>query len=61
MKIDEDSNKLNEHGEEMTLDRPVALSSLAPGKYKLEVRVTDNLGKQTIAPSAEFTVKEAAK
>jgi hypothetical protein len=59
--FDETSDKLNEHGEEMTLERPVALSSLAPGKYKLEVRVTDNLGKQTITPTAEFTVKEAAK
>jgi GWxTD domain-containing protein len=61
MKIDEPADKLNEHGEELTLERPVALSSLAPGKYKMEVRITDNLGKQTITPSAEFTVKEAAK
>jgi GWxTD domain-containing protein len=61
MKIDETGDKLNEHGEELTLQRPVALSSLSPGKYKLEIRVTDNLGKQTITPSAEFTVKEAAK
>ena len=45
----------------MTLERPMALATLAPGKYKLEVRVTDNLGKQTITPTAEFTVKGAAK
>jgi hypothetical protein len=61
IKVDESSDKLSEHGEEMTLDRPFPLSSLAPGKYKLQVRVTDNLGKQTISPTAEFTVKEAAK
>jgi GWxTD domain-containing protein len=61
LKIEDTSDKLSEHGEEMTLDKPVALSSLAPGKYKLEVRVTDNLGKQTITPTAEFTVKEAAQ
>ncbi len=61
MKIDEPADKLKEHGEELTLERPVTLSSLSPGKYKLEIRVSDNLGKQTITPSAEFTVKEAAK
>jgi GWxTD domain-containing protein len=59
--LDDTSDKLGEHGEEMTLERPMALATLAPGKYKLEVRVTDNLGKQTITPTAEFTVKGAAK
>jgi hypothetical protein len=50
-------NKLPAHGEEMTIEEKVALASLAPGKYKLEVAVTDNLAKQTITPFAEFTVK----
>ncbi len=46
-----------EHGEEMTLANTITLGSLAPGKYKLEVAITDNLTKQTITPTTEFTVK----
>jgi GWxTD domain-containing protein len=56
MKIDEATDKLPEHGEELTLEKPLSLSSLPPGRYRLEVRVTDNLAKTTITPSADFTV-----
>ncbi len=52
-------NRLPAHGEEMTIEEKVALASLAPGGYKLEVVVTDNLAKQTITPFAEFTVRTA--
>ena len=52
-------NRLPAHGEEMTIEEKVALASLAPGRYKLEVVVTDNLAKQTITPFAEFTVRTA--
>lgn len=61
LKIDDSSDKFGSHGEELTLQKPLALASLPPGKYRLEVRVTDNLAKQTISPSAEFTVKAATK
>jgi GWxTD domain-containing protein len=50
------SDKLPEHGEELTLENMITLGSLAPGKYKLEVAITDNLTKQTITPTEEFTV-----
>ena len=59
LKFDLPQNKLPEHGEEMTLENMITLGSLAPGKYKLEVAVTDNLAKQTITPNADFTVKPA--
>jgi GWxTD domain-containing protein len=61
IKFDESSDQLPEHGEELTLEKAMTLGSLAPGKYKLEVRVTDNLAKQSISPSAEFTVKAPPK
>lgn len=57
LKFDLPASKLPEHGEELTLENMITLGSLSPGKYKLEVAVTDNLTKQTITPSAEFTVK----
>ncbi|HTS13901.1 MAG TPA: GWxTD domain-containing protein [Candidatus Limnocylindrales bacterium] len=59
LKFDLPQNKLPEHGEELTLENRITLGSLAPGKYKLEVAVTDNLAKQTITPVADFTVKAA--
>jgi GWxTD domain-containing protein len=60
LQFDVAKDKLPEHGEELTLENIIALGSLAPGAYKLEVAVTDNLTKQTITPAMNFTVKAAA-
>jgi len=57
LKFDVPQDKLPQHGEELTLEQLITLGSLAPGKYQLEVAVTDNLTKQTITPTADFTVK----
>jgi len=51
------SDKLPQHGEELTLANAITLGSLPPGKYMLEVAITDNLAKQTINPTTNFTVK----
>jgi len=56
LKFDIPSDKLPEHGEELTLENMITLGSLTPGKYKLEVAITDNLTKQTITPTEEFTI-----
>jgi hypothetical protein len=60
LKFNLSSDKLPEHGEELTLENMITLGSLAPGKYKLEVAVTDNLTKQTITPTTDFTVRPLA-
>jgi GWxTD domain-containing protein len=57
LKFDLSSDKLPEHGEELTLENRITLGSLAPGKYRLEIAITDNLAKQTITPTADFTVR----
>ncbi len=59
LKFDVSSDKLPEHGEELTLENKITLGSLSPGKYRLEIAVTDNLAKQTITPTADFTVRTA--
>ena len=59
LKFDLPPDKIGEHGEQLTLENRITLGSLAPGKYKLEVAVTDNVAKQTITPFADFTVKAA--
>ncbi|MGA9884094.1 MAG: GWxTD domain-containing protein [Candidatus Acidiferrales bacterium] len=57
LKFDLPPSQLPEHGEELTLEKKMTLGSLAPGKYKLEIAVTDNLAKQTITPTANFTIR----
>jgi GWxTD domain-containing protein len=57
MTFDIPADKLPQRGEELTLENRITLGSLAPGKYKLEVAITDNLTKETITPTAAFTVK----
>jgi GWxTD domain-containing protein len=60
LKFDLPADKLPQHGEEMTLENMITLGSLAPGKYQIAIAVTDNITKQTITPTADFTVKPAA-
>jgi len=55
--FDVPADKVPQHGEEMTIENRITLASLPPGKYQLAVAVTDNLAKQTITPTADFTVK----
>src|SRR5271168_3781051 len=59
LKFDFPTAKLPEHGEELTLENVLTLGSLEPGKYNLEVQVTDNIAKQSITKSSEFSVKAA--
>lgn len=60
LKFDLPSSNITDHGEQLTLENRLTLGSLAPGHYRLEVAVTDNIAKQTITPYASFTVKPAA-
>jgi GWxTD domain-containing protein len=60
LKFDIAADGLPEHGEELTLEKILTLGSLTPGRYKLEVAVTDHVANQTITPSAPFTVKASA-
>jgi hypothetical protein len=53
------SQEMSQTGEQMTLEKILPAGSLAPGKYKLQVRVTDTLSNQTISRSADFTVTAA--
>jgi GWxTD domain-containing protein len=59
LKLAENSEQLNQTGEQITIERLLPLNGLPPGRYKLEIQATDELSKQTISRSAEFTVKPA--
>ncbi len=43
--------------QQVTIEKLLPLTSLEPGQYKLEMKVTDNISKQTVTPTANFTVK----
>jgi hypothetical protein len=53
----EASDKLGNVGEQVTLHKAVASSALDPGVYKIEIKVSDNISKQTVDPSATFAVE----
>lgn len=61
LQFTENSRQYNQHGEEIWIEKALDLKSLAPGHYKLQIQVTDNNDKQTITPSADFTILAAAK
>lgn len=53
---DESPEELQQSREQITLERNLPLSTVAPGRYTLEVFVLDLLTNQTITLSADFTV-----
>ncbi len=56
-KIVEESDELSGAGQQMTITRKVSLADFEPGTYDVQVKVTDNLTKDLIAPSQKFKVK----
>ncbi len=44
-------------GEQVTLQKSIASANLQPGVYRIEIKVNDNISKQTIDPSATFAVE----
>ena len=48
---------LKETGDQVTIERLIAASHVAPGKYTLDVNATDLIANVTISRSADFSVK----
>jgi GWxTD domain-containing protein len=42
---------------QVTISKTLPLKPLEPGKYTLEIKVTDNVSKQSLSPSASFQVQ----
>ena len=53
----EQTEKMGNVGEQITLEKSMPLSSLPPGSYRLTIKVSDNVSKQSIAPTADFAVE----
>src|SRR5271170_5392580 len=43
--------------EQVTLQKSIAAANLQPGVYRIDIKVNDNISKQTIDPSATFAVE----
>src|ERR1700716_412794 len=57
LQFKETSVDMKQTGDQITIERLLPLTSLAPGKYTLEINATDTLSNQTILRTADFTVK----
>jgi GWxTD domain-containing protein len=53
----ESTEQMGNVGEQVTLQKSIASANLTPGIYKIEIKVNDNVSKQTVDPSAVFAVE----
>jgi GWxTD domain-containing protein len=53
----ESTDSMGNVGEQVTLQKSIASANLQPGVYKIEIKVNDNISKQTADPSATFAVE----
>lgn len=53
----ESTDTMGNLGDQMTLEKSLALSGFQPGIYRLTVKVDDNVSKQQITPSVRFAVE----
>ena len=53
----ESTDTMGNVGDQVTLQKTLSASNLPPGQYKIEIKVNDNLSKQTVGPTATFAVE----
>jgi len=53
----EDAANLKKASQQFTVIKTMGLQGLAPGKYSVQIKVTDNIKQQSVSPSATFEVR----
>jgi len=53
----EDPTKLKDASQQFTVEKTMPLSVLEPGRYTVQIKITDNVKKQTVSPSTTFEVR----
>jgi len=53
----EDPSKLKEASQQFTLEKQMPLRVLQPGKYTVQIKITDKIKNQTISPSDTFELQ----
>lgn len=57
----ETAAQLGDTGEQLTIEKKMPLAGVAPGHYKLQITVRDNVAQRDVVQSANFTVLPPAK
>ena len=52
-----DSKDLGPHSDQLTVEKSLPMAGLQPGKYKVTIKINDEISKQEIAQSAPFVVE----
>lgn len=52
-----DSKDLGAHSDQLTVEKSLPMAGLQPGKYKVTIKINDEISKQEIAKSAPFVVE----
>jgi len=53
----ESTEQMGNIGDQVTLQKSLSASNLQPGLYRIEIKVNDNISKQTVDPTATFLVE----
>jgi GWxTD domain-containing protein len=53
----ESTEQMGNVGDQVTLQKSLSASNLEPGSYRIKIKVNDNISKQTVDPTATFTVE----
>jgi 5-hydroxyisourate hydrolase-like protein (transthyretin family) len=53
----ESTDTMGNVGDQVTLQKTLAAANLAPGMYRIQIKVNDSISKQSVDPSATFSVE----
>ena len=53
----ESTDNMGNVGDQVTLQKSIVSANLQPGIYKIQIKINDNVSKQTVDPSAVFAVE----
>jgi GWxTD domain-containing protein len=53
----ESTDQMGNVGDQVTLQKSLSAANLEPGLYRIEIKVNDNISKQTVGPTATFAVE----
>jgi GWxTD domain-containing protein len=51
------TDQMGNVGDQVTLEKTLSAGNLDPGVYRIQIKVNDNISKQTVDPSATFAVE----
>jgi GWxTD domain-containing protein len=54
---EQDSKDFGEHSDQLTVEKTLPVAGLQPGKYKVTIKINDEISKQEIAQSVPFVVE----